>query len=299
MDRSRERLPGRGEITMPALDTELVKIRLVKKGSPKLWSAERIEKLIRDTVEKSKEQVRSEGKPEEIDFSRYIKDWAVRYGFTAQQAKREIDKWVADAEQQDDPDQLGLAAYAKKNFGLAGKHFEESAVHKLKQMQEGEATVRILREDVVRDYRLTGDARYNQYEFAQALQLVPKGEEPGLWAAILNDIGGTHRELGLRTESDQIHHHLTQAVEAYQAALTVQTKEALPQDWAMTQNNLGIVLQQQGTRTSGEAGKELIRQAINAYELALEIRTRQALPVQWEETMGNLKTAREALEKMP
>lgn len=45
--------PMDGEVTIPALDTDLVKIRLVKKGSPKLWSAERIEKLIRDTRWKS------------------------------------------------------------------------------------------------------------------------------------------------------------------------------------------------------------------------------------------------------
>ena len=42
--------------------------------------------------------MKPEGKPEEIDFSRYIKDWAAKYGFNAQQAREEIDKWIADIE---------------------------------------------------------------------------------------------------------------------------------------------------------------------------------------------------------
>jgi hypothetical protein len=42
--------------------------------------------------------VKPEGKPEEIDFSRYIKDWVAKYGFNAQQAREEIDKWIVDIE---------------------------------------------------------------------------------------------------------------------------------------------------------------------------------------------------------
>lgn len=161
--------PIDGAITIPALDSDLVNIRLVKKGSLKLLSAERIEKLIQDMAGKSKEQVRPESKPQEIDFSRYIKEWAMRYGFSAQQAKDEIDKWVAEAEQTDDPYQLGLAAYAKKNFGEAGKRFEESAEGKARRAHEASTRALRLTEEAIRDFRLAGDAHTNNYHFDQAL----------------------------------------------------------------------------------------------------------------------------------
>ncbi len=73
----------------------LVEVRLLPVGSKLFWTQDRIEKFIQDTAEQSKQQVKPEGKPEEIDFSRYIKDWAAKYGFNAQQAKEEIDKWIA------------------------------------------------------------------------------------------------------------------------------------------------------------------------------------------------------------
>lgn len=203
------------------------------------------------------------------------------------------------------PHQPGLAAYAKKNFGQASKHFEASAESRLKQIDEAKSKARLLTEEAVTDFRLAGDARYNQYEFdpaltlyQQALQLASKEEEPRLWADITIDIGRANSQIGLRTHGDRIHHYLAEAVTAYRDALTVYTKDQLPQQWAGTQNNLGITLDDQGTRTGGEAGKKLIRQAINAYELALVVRTREALPVQWGQTMGNLAHAKEALEDM-
>ncbi len=49
--------PIDGEITIPALDSELVRIRMVKKGSLKLWSAARIEEFIQEMASKAKEQV--------------------------------------------------------------------------------------------------------------------------------------------------------------------------------------------------------------------------------------------------
>lgn len=295
--------PIDGEVTIPALDSELVKIRLVKKDSPKLWSDERIEKFIRDMADKAKSQVTLEGKPQDVDFSRYIKDWAIRYGFSAQQAKAEIDKWVAEAEQGDDPYQLGLAAYAKKNFGEAGKLFEESATGKARRARAASAAAQQLSEEAIRDFRLAGDAYTNNYHFDQALMAYQKAREltsqhddnPRLWADLTMLVAKAESDVGIRTEGERIHRHLANAVAAYRAALTVRTKEALPQDWATTQNNLGTVLADQGARTRGEEGKRLFKQAIESYQLALQVRTKDALPVQWEQTMNNLKEAEKAL----
>ncbi len=47
---------------------------------------------------------------------------------------------------------------------------------------------------------------------------------------------GKHRKTGRSSKTD----NLQAAIKAFEAALTVRTREALPQDWASTQNNLGV-----------------------------------------------------------
>jgi hypothetical protein len=134
----RIRYPLEGEARIPAdLDKELVQVQLLPVGSKLFWTHDRIEKLISDMAEKSKQQVTPEGRAETIDFSQYIKDWFVKYGFSAQQVKEEIDKWIADIEaNQNDRYRLGLAEFAKKNFGEASKLFNEVAEYKTKQLAE-------------------------------------------------------------------------------------------------------------------------------------------------------------------
>lgn len=290
--------PIDGEITIPTSDSEQVRIRLVKKGSIKLCSAERIEKFIQDMARKATEQVRPKGKPDDVDFRSFIKDWASRYGFSAQQARSEISKWITKVEQQNDPYQLGLAAYAKKNFELAGKHFEKSAVRKLKQMQEAKEVVRTLRRDAVRDFRLAGDARYNQYEFKSALAcyqrallLVSKEKDPMLWAALHNDIGRAHLEVGLRMEGDQIHHHFAQASQAYKVALRVYSKDRYPQQWATTMNRLSNSYREKSLRTKGRASTALLNQAIAHAQAALTVQTRRTNSIDWAKAHVNLGNA--------
>jgi tetratricopeptide (TPR) repeat protein len=217
----------------------------------------------------------------------------------AQQAREEIDKWIADIEKnQNDLYKLGLAAFAKKNFGEASVLFNESAELKAKKLEAVKQQEKTLTEEVVRDFRLTGDAHYNNYTFDQALQAyqrtlryVAKQQTPQLWAAIMFDIGKTHTELGNRTTGLDIHRHLTAAVQAYNQALEVYTRETLPQQWATTQNNLGIALGDQGIRTGGERGTQLLAEVVAAYRQALEVRTRETLPQDWAMTQNNLGMA--------
>ena len=57
------------------------------------------------------------------------------------------------------------------------------------------------------------------------------------------------------------------AIKAYEAALTVRTREAFPQDWATTQNNLAIAYRD---RIKGSKADNL-EAAIKAYEAALTV----------------------------
>lgn len=271
--------PLEGEVIIPnELEKALIDIRMLPVGSKKFWSHDRMEKFIQDVAEKAKQQVQPQGKPQDIDLSRYIKEWALRYGFSVQQAKAEIDKWATEVEQQNDPYQLGLAAFARKNFGEASQLFAQSAQQKAQAYQQALVEAEQYRADIVRDYRLAGDAAYSNYQFAasrshyeNALRHIAKVQQPQLWGAVQNEIGIVIRELAVRTEGNDIHTLFKQAVQAYREALTVYTREALPQDWAATQNNLGIVLREQGIRTQGEAGTQLLSQAVQAYRDVLEI----------------------------
>jgi hypothetical protein len=109
--------------------------------------------------------------------------------------------------------------------------FNESAELKAKKLEAVKQRERTLTEEVVRDFRLTGDAHYNNYVFAQALQAyqralgyVTKDQTPQLWAAIMLDIGKTYTELGNRITGLDIHTHLTAAVQAFNQVLEVYTR---------------------------------------------------------------------------
>jgi tetratricopeptide (TPR) repeat protein len=308
----RIRYPLEGEARIPAnLDEELVEVQLPPVGSKLFWTHDRIEKLVSDMAEKSKQQVTPEGRSETIDFSRYIKDWSVKYGFSAQEAKEEIDKWIVDIEaNQNDRYKLGLAEFAKKNFGEASKLFNEAAKYKAKQLAEirrkkekAEREEKAAVEDLVRTISLEGDAHYNNYIFDKALNAyhraliyVSRQQTPQLWAATHIDIGRANWELGVRAEGLNIGQYLSSAVKAYYQALEVYTREQLPQQWATTQNNLGTALQNQGIHTGGEAGAHLLAEAVTAYRQALEVRTLNTLPPQWAQTQNNLAQAYTHLE---
>jgi hypothetical protein len=162
--------PLDGETLVPAdLAKQLVTVRLLPAGSKKLWSADRIEKFIRDTAEKARAQVKVDGKPRDIDFSRYIKEWAVQYGFSAREAKEQIDRWVEETEQtQDDPLKLGLAAYAQRNFAQASKLLSEAAEQKASKSQALAQESQRLAQEAVEGFRLAGSGQQGADEGEEA-----------------------------------------------------------------------------------------------------------------------------------
>lgn len=121
-------MPLDGKIRIPANLTEVIKIQLLPVGSPLFWSHDRIVKLIEDLAEQAKRPTTPDVRPEPLDLGRAIKDWAAKYGFSAQQAKEEIDKWIAEVKtNEEDLHKLGLAAFAEKQFRKASELFIQSA----------------------------------------------------------------------------------------------------------------------------------------------------------------------------
>lgn len=113
------------------------------------------------------------------------------------------------------------------------------------------------------------------------LRLLPNHSDR--WAITRNNLGNAWADLPTGDRGE----NLRKAIECYEAALTVLTKQAHPVDWAMTQNNLGVAWQNLPTGDSGEN----LRAAIECYEAALTVRTKQAHPVAWAGTQQNLAIA--------
>ena len=302
--------PAEGEVRIPRdLELESVTVRLLPVDSELFWTHNRLKKFIEDLSETAKEQVTPDGKPEDIDFSLAIRDWAKEYGFSAQEAREEIDKWIAQVEEDHDNEyELGLAAFARKNFDKAAEHFGNYTDHKIKQLEAVERKAAEFRKkeeqiksDIIRGFRKAGDAHYSNYQFGEALaqyeralDYVPKAESPELWGAILYDIGKANVEIGIRTKGIAVESHLNAAIEVFRKALAVCTRDQMPQQWAETQNGLGNALSMQGVRTGGEEGSQLLAQAAAAYQNALVVYTQAQLPQQWAMTQNNLGAALQA-----
>ena len=80
--------------------------------------------------------------------------------------------------------------------------------------------------------------------------------------------------------------NLEKAIAAYQAALTVFTREAMPDEWARSQYSLGHTYQ---NRIRGNQSDNL-EKAIAAHLAALTVFTREALPSEWALAQYNLGT---------
>src|SRR5262249_11932715 len=74
-------------------------------------------------------------------------------------------------------------------------------------------------------------------------------------------------------------------IAAYEAALTVFTREALPREWVDTQTKLA------GAYWKRAGDSEKVEKAIAAFEAALTVFTREALPREWATTQLNLGAA--------
>ncbi|MDR2990782.1 MAG: tetratricopeptide repeat protein [Burkholderiaceae bacterium] len=127
-------------------------------------------------------------------------------------------------------------------------------------------------------------AVYRQHVLPQ----LSETETPVAWAATQNSLGIVLKTQGERTGGQPGLDFLTQAVDAYRAALRVYTEAQMPVAWAATQNNLGNVLRIQDERTRDQPGLDFLIQAMDACRAALRVRTEAQMPVDWAMTQNNL-----------
>ena len=291
--------PPGGKLIVPVDLIHRKEIQLLPKGSLKFLSDAQLRAFVERTAKESGRSATQPDTKQPPDLSRYLKDWAVQYGFSVDQAQAEVRRWASEVESRKSSTyDLGLAAFARKNFSEAHDRAMDAAAEEEDnlaslQKQEQEGIDRI-----IRDYRLAGDAAYNALEFAKASDAFQKaiahvrpdgqGEQ---WADLQLRLGNAEAALVSRSEGTEISAHEKSARNAYQAALTVYTREQLPQGWATTQNNLGNALSELAGRSDGVQSSQYLQQAVDAYRNALQVRTREKLPQDWAATQNNLGIA--------
>jgi tetratricopeptide (TPR) repeat protein len=291
--------PPGGKLIVPVDLIHRKEIQLLPKGSPKFLSDAQLRAFIERTANELSRSATQPDTKKPLDLSRYIKDWAVQYGFSVDQVQGEVNRWASEVEsRKSSAYDLALAAFALKNFSEAHDRAMDAAAGDedhlaslQKQQQEG-----INR--IIRDYRLAGDAAYNALDFAKAsdayqraLARVSQDGQGAQWAGFQLQIGNAEAALISRSEGTAISAHEKSARNAYLAALTVYTREQLPQDWAMAQNSLGIALDDLAGRSEGVQATQYLQQAVDACRSALQVYTREQLPQGWAATQNNLGSA--------
>ena len=301
----RIRYPFEGEVVIPAPSgKEIISVEVLPVGSKLFWTDDRIENFIERAIEDAKRET-SQEKKHTIDLNRYLKDWAIEYGFKPQDAQKEIDRWIAEVEKNHEGVyKSGLAAFAKKQFRDAARHFRDSADWNARQLKEAQQRQAELaeqankwREGLIRDLRLEGDSYHQEGEYQKALASyqeahdhTSRDETPELWAATLNDIGRTLTEqAAMATSSEAVRvAQLEQAIQAHHQALLIYTYEKFPKDWAGTLNDLGFTLEEQSKWTDEECSAQLLVESVQAYRQALLIYTYEKFPQNWAGAQMNL-----------
>jgi hypothetical protein len=121
--------PPGGKLRIPAdVARTRISVRLLPKGSPKFWSDTQLRALVERTAKESNRQPSQPGSKERPDLERYLKDWAVQYGFSVEEVRAEVNRWAADvASRKGNTLDHALAAFATRNFGEANKQALDAA----------------------------------------------------------------------------------------------------------------------------------------------------------------------------
>jgi tetratricopeptide (TPR) repeat protein len=130
--------------------------------------------------------------------------------------------------------------------------------------------------------------------YGNALDVYTKESHPQEWAMVRNNMGDAAQNI--QSFAKQLNEEVSaqaqrQAVQCYQDALQVYTKESLPQRWALTQHNLGNVYARAAEGLSGAKTVDDLRTAIKAYQNALQVYTKESLPQNWASTQDSLGNA--------
>jgi tetratricopeptide (TPR) repeat protein len=289
--------PAGGKLTIPAdLVHTRKEIQLLPKGSPKFLSDVQLRAFVERAAKESNRQPSQPDSKDSPDLGRYLKDWAVEYGFSVQDVQRELNRWAADvASRKSSQYDLSLAAFAVRNFRESRERALDAAAEEEASLGSLEKQHREGVDRLIRDYRLAGHAAFSDSDFKNALGAFDKAlsyssrdQSPAQWADLQLGIGRSEVELSSRSEGADIASHAESGMRAYRHALEVYTRELFPQNWARAQLNLGALYNELGERGEGPGASADLVQSVKAYNAALGVFTRQQFPEDWAATQNNL-----------
>ncbi|XWK87948.1 MAG: tetratricopeptide repeat protein [Phormidium sp.] len=222
-----------------------------------------------------------EGKQNEADFLRSVARQIGQFLFIQE---------LWQAEQESNSDEAVISMLEQQQHLLDARFAEilqQGAEFSIaKQPEAIESILRIIENLSIHINNFRLGKRANNIEIAiTGYKIVLKHREPGSekWAGTQNNLAVAYyyRIKGERAEN------IEKAIEIYNQALTVRTRDAFPEKWAGTQNNLANAYL---NRIRGERAENL-EQAIAYYTAALTVYTRDAFPEDWAQTQNNLANA--------
>jgi tetratricopeptide (TPR) repeat protein len=292
--------PLDGEWNLPNLrlqNVQHLRIFLVPRGSKKLWTHARIEKLI-GNLSKELADLKKEGaKPKPVDFTYYLDQWANRYGFTPNEVKDAFDEWAAATQNSQDPYLAGLREFYNKNFAAASQNFDRAALKRREEKERYRDRAEAARLAEYENWKLSGNSLVNLYEFREALKkydaakaLVSIEKDPQRWHEIHDSIAIANMNLGVRIEPDEGMRLLSESKEILEKSLKLLKRDEFPSLWAKANDHLGNVLRDIAIRTKGEPADQLLKQSAAAHRRALEVFSREQFPQEWAKAQTHLAT---------
>jgi tetratricopeptide (TPR) repeat protein len=293
-----------GKQLIHAGTTTVVEVRMLPQGSKLFWTHERIEAFITGVANDSAKQIKRQ-QSGETDLSPFIQELARHYGFTSDEVRQELGKWM-EAARKDVADfrKQGMVAFAEKNFRLAGENFGRSADLEKRQGAEN------FRKSAA-DRELSGDSYCSALDFGRALQAYQSALKAlDVYHDGLGDLGlkvypeyatdvrdlsfklaNVKVNLGERVAGPDSQRYLVEAIQEYQGQITQVPKSSNPHYWAATQINLGLALANLGRRQGGAEAARRLDEAVEAYRQALTFYTREVFPEAWAGTQNDLAVA--------
>ncbi len=240
-------------------------------------------------------------------FDRALGVVAEREGIAPGELRAGVNLFVAAVRADPKADFLdkALADFAEQDFSAAAENAGQAADLARKKRRAAEALVRRATDDARSAREREREARTLQGRsllaaerngeaveaFLQALEVSPRADMPGKWAALNVLLGDALNGWADIAVGNAIARHRVDAIAAYRRAIEVYLRDAFPQDWAMTQNNLAVALHAQAASSEGSARPRLFEEAIAAYRRAIEVYSREAFPQDWAMTQNNLANA--------
>ncbi len=255
---------------------EKIEIKLLPFGSPKFLTHDQLTKLIGNAAEKT----RSHHDDQQFELSRFVREWALKYGFSIEQVEVEVARWRREVETQGtNLHELGLLEFVNRDYVKAVEYFKESAEISNKKLENIHLSIEKVKENLVKDYELIIESYDHNHQFDSCLTYLEKVE------SLLKSDSGTINWARMMFEKGSLLCHLSEhdfysnpdsllliSLESYRKSLSVLKREEMPMIWALTQHNIGITIAQIAKRQLPQTAVDLYYEAIDSLRVALEVR---------------------------